>query len=282
MNQLKYHLSTIVVIAFMSTGCAENGSDTKVVDSNADPKEWIELFNGRDLNDWIIKIGGSPVGENTLDTFRVEDGMLVARYDQYAQFDGRFGHIFYKEPFSHYIIEVEYRFVGEQVAGAPAWAWRNNGIMYHAQSPYDMAVDQGFPACMEYQLLGGNGTDARSTANLVTPGTHAVIDGELREDHIIESTSDTYHGDQWVSVELEVHGNDLAIHRVEGEEVIRYSGMQLDDGTPLTGGYIALQAESHPAEFRSVRLLNLKGCMDPSATNYKSYFVADDSEACRY
>ena len=135
---------------------------------------------------------------------------------------------------------------------------------------------------MEVQLLGGNGTDERTTANLVTPGTHAVYQGELREDHIINSSSDTYHGDQWVNVEVEVHGNDLAIHRVEGEEVIRYSGMQLDDGTLLSQGYIALQAESAPIEFRSVRLLNLKGCMDPGAKNYKSYFVADNPGACRY
>src|SRR5690606_32331900 len=138
-----------------------------------------------------------------------------------------------------------------------------NGVMYHAQSPYDMALDQDFPSCIEVQLLGGDGSEARATANLVTPGTHAVYQGELREDHIIESSSETYHGDQWLTVEVEVHGNDLAIHRMEGEEVIRYSGMQLDNGTPLTSGYIALQAESSPIEFRSVRLLNLEGCMDP-------------------
>jgi len=248
--------------------------------NQADREEWVDLFNGKDLDDWIIKIAGSPPGENTLNTFRLEDGKIVVSYDQYDELNGRWGHIFYKEPFSHYRIEVEYRFVGEQVAGAPEWAIRNNGIMYHAQSPY--AIDQGYPACMEVQLLGGNGTDERHTSNLVTPGTHAVYEGELREDHIIESTSKTYHGDQWVTAEVEVHGNDLAIHRVEGEEVIRYSGMQLDDGTLLHEGYIALQAESAPIEFRSVRLLNLKGCMDDSASNYKSYFVANDPDACTY
>lgn len=248
--------------------------------NQADREEWVDLFNGKDLDDWIIKIAGSPPGENTLNTFRLEDGKIVVSYDEYDELNGRWGHIFYKEPFSHYRIEVEYRFVGEQVAGAPEWAIRNNGIMYHAQSPYEMAIDQGYPACMEVQLLGGNGTDERHTSNLVTPGTHAVYEGELRQDHIIESTSKTYHGDQWVTAEVEVHGNELAIHRVEGEEVIRYSGMQLDDGTLLHEGYIALQAESAPIEFRSVRLLNLKGCMDDTASNYKSYFVANDPDAC--
>lgn len=251
-------------------------------DSQADTEEWVDLFNGEDLDDWIIKIAGHPPHENALNTFSVENGKMVVSYDEYDALNDRWGHIFYKEPFSHYRIEVEYRFVGEQVDGAPEWAWRNNGIMYHAQSPFEMDIDQGYPACMEVQLLGGNGEDERHTANLVTPGTHAVYKGELREDHIIESTSKTYHGDQWVTVEVEVHGNDLAVHRMEGEEVIRYSGMQLDDGTLLSKGYIALQAESAPIEFRKVRLLNLKGCMDESASNYKSYFVADDPDACHY
>src|SRR5690625_6158878 len=92
-----------------------------------------------------------------------------------------------------------------------------------------MGINQDYPACVEVQLLGGNGVDERPTANLVTPGSHAVYQGELRTDHIINSSSETYHGDQWVTVEAEVHGDDLAIHRVNGDEVVRYSGMQLDD-----------------------------------------------------
>ncbi len=272
------HLLCIGLAAAVITGCNTQSNPT----SNADQEEWIDLFNGEDLDDWTIKISGHPAGENALNTFRLEDGKIVVSYDEYDELDGRWGHIFYKEPFSHYRIEVEYRFVGEQVAGAPEWAIRNNGIMYHAQSPQEMGIDQDYPACIEVQLLGGNGTDERHTSNLVTPGTHAVYEGELRKEHIIESTSETYHGDQWVTAEVEVHGNDLAIHRVEGEEVIRYSGMQLDDGTLLHEGYIALQAESAPIEFRSVRLLNLKGCMDESASNYKSYYVESDTDACIY
>ncbi|WP_020210661.1 3-keto-disaccharide hydrolase [Gilvimarinus chinensis] len=269
-----------LLCAALMSGCSQTATDR--ASTNPDTEQWQTLFNGKDLNDWTIKIAGYELNDNALNTFYVEDGKLVVNYDNYDSFEGRFGHIFYKHPYSHYRIQVEYRFIGEQASGAPDWAWRNNGIMYHAQSPESMSVKQGYPACMEVQLLGGNGTDERHTSNLVTPGSHAIYNGELREDHIIESTSKTYHGDQWVNAELEVYGDELAIHRVEGEEVIRYSGMQLDDGTPLTEGYIALQAESAPIEFRSVKLLNLKGCMDPQASNYKSYFVANDPEACEY
>ncbi|WP_339617035.1 DUF1080 domain-containing protein [uncultured Gilvimarinus sp.] len=272
-------LAIFISAAAVTAGCSHTNT-TPV--NTANTEQWQDLFNGKDLDNWTIKIAGYPMGENALNTFQVKDGKLVVSYDEYDTFEGRNGHIFYNEPLSYYKVKVEYRFVGEQAEGAPDWAWRNNGIMYHAQSPQSMAREQGYPACMEVQLLGGNGTDERHTSNLVTPGTNAVYNGELRTDHIIESTSKTYHGDRWVSAELEVHGNELAIHRVEGEEVIRYSGMQLDDGTLLSNGYLALQAESAPIEFRSVKLLNLKGCMDKTAKNYKSYFVANTPDSCQY
>ena len=54
------------------------------------------------------------------------------------------------------------------------------------------------------------------------------------------------------------------------------------DGKPLTGGYITLQSESHPIDFRKVELLNLSGCTDPQASNYKSYFIHADLAQCRY
>ena len=57
------------------------------------------------------------------------------RYDKWTGFNGEFGHIFYKEPFSYYLLAAEYRFVGEQVPGGPAWAIRNNGLMLHMPEP---------------------------------------------------------------------------------------------------------------------------------------------------
>lgn len=253
--------------------------------ANAAPAEsdWIELFNGRDLDDWAIKIRGSEPGENTHNTFRVEDGLLKVRYDQYPDFDGEFAHIFYnKRPFSYYRLEVEYRFVGQQVAGGPEWAWRNNGIMYHAQSPESMALDQDFPASLEYQLLGGRPEGERTTGNLCTPATQVVMGPVLRKDHCIVSDSPTYRGDQWVTATLEVHGRELARHLINGEEVMHYRDLQNDDGSARNGGYIALQGESSPTDFRRVRLLNLQGCMDKEAANYRDYLVKHDPDACRY
>lgn len=231
---------------------------------------WIQLFNGKDLNDWNIKITGFPLNENYGNTFRVEDSLLKVRYDQYEKFDGHFGHIFYKTPYSHYKIRAEYRFVGDQCPGGAGWAFRNSGIMIHGQSAESMEVNQDFPVSIEVQLLGGNGTDERSTLNLCTPGTNVVYNDSLWTQHCTNSSSKTYHGDQWVTVELEVHGDSIIKHIVDGQIVIEYTKPQLDDRDPnyqkllppdgnklLSKGTISLQAESHPIDFRKVELLNL-------------------------
>ncbi|NPU99285.1 MAG: DUF1080 domain-containing protein [Candidatus Omnitrophica bacterium] len=232
-------------------------------------KEWIPLFNGKDLEGWKVKITGYELGDNFGNTFRVEDGILKVRYDQYDKFDGRFGHMFYKDKFSHYIIRVEYRFVGEQIAGGPGWALRNSGIMIHCQSPESMRKDQEFPVCIEVQLLGGNGQDERPTGNLCTPGTNVVMGSQLITQHCTNSKSKTYHGDQWVTAEVEVHGGAVIRHKINGEVVMEYEQPQLDERDPdgkqlikegkllLEEGYISLQSESHPVDFRKVEILLL-------------------------
>lgn len=245
--------------------------DTTAPAAKAEPDgKWIQLFNGKNLDGWTPKIRHAKAGENPGNTFRVEDGLLKVGYDQYDKFDERFGHLFYNEPFSHYRLRVEYRFVGEQCPGGPGWAIRNSGIMIHGEQPDEMAVDQDFPASIEVQLLGGAKTGDRSTANLCTPGTNVVMDGELVTRHCTSSKSKTYRGDQWVTVEVEVRGGKVIRHVVEGDTVLEYNEPQLDErdahakslaekkgGKLLESGTISLQSESHPVEFRKVELMKL-------------------------
>jgi len=231
-------------------------------------EDWIQLFNGKDLNDWHVKINGYELDDNFGNTFYVEDGLMKVGYSAYDKFDERFGHIFYRQPFSYYKIVVEYRFVGEQAPEGPGWAYRNSGIMVHCQPPNTMQKDQNFPISIEVQLLGGDGENKRPTANVCTPGTEVVINGEMLKSHCLNSNSKTYHGEEWVTVELHVKGNEVIHHVIDGDTVLTYSSPQiggtnkpetfpLEDGTPLTEGFIALQAESHPTEFRIVELLDL-------------------------
>lgn len=261
---------------------------------NAAKEDWKQLFNGKNLEGWDVKIRGNDLNDNFGNTFRVEDGKMVVRYDQYDDFARKYGHIFYKGDFSYYRIAVEYRFVGEQAPKGEGWAFRNSGVMIHGQPAATMGKEQDFPASIEVQLLGGNGKK-RTTCNLCTPGTNVVIDGKLVTQHCVNSTSQTYDGDQWVRAEVLVLGDSLVQHFVNGEKVLEYNKPQIGGGNVsghdpallvngklLDHGSISLQSESHPIEFRKVQLLNLKGCMDPKAKNYKSYYVKADNTACNY
>jgi hypothetical protein len=258
-------------------------------------KDWIQLFDGKTLNGWTPKFAKHDLGVNLNDTFRVEDGLLKVRYDKWTKFNGEFGHMYYKEPFSYYIIAAEYRFVDTQVAGGPSWAIRNNGLMLHSQDPKSMLRDQDFPISIEVQLLGGLGDGKpRTTANLCTPGTNVVRNDVLTTAHCINSTSKTYDGDQWVRVEVVVKGDEIIQHLVDGQVVLEYTKPQIGggnvapvdpavkkDGTLLASGFITIQAETAPTDFRKIEVLPLSGCMEPQASNYKTYYVKAVPAACR-
>ena len=297
-----------VLLAFKTIllGCKESKSDLKM---DPDSEEWISLFNGKDLSNWDIKIAGHELNDNYLNTFRVEDSMLRVVYNNYETFRNAFGHIYYNTPFSYYRIKLDYRFIGEQVSGGEGWANRNNGIMLHSQSAESNSLGQNFPVSIELQLLGGlSDGNERPTANLCSPGTIVDMNGKIIYDHCTNSNSKTYDGDQWVHVEAVVLGNESIAHIVNGDTVMVYQSPRIGggllnpnrieewkangvenqeewlarEGELLEKGYIALQAESAPTDFKNIELLDLCGCMDKEAKNYKSYFVKADNSKCVY
>ncbi len=280
--------------------------------SQGDPgmEDWQPLFNGTDLSGWDIKIAGHALNDNYLETFVVEDSMIRVSYDNYETFGENYGHMYYNKPFSHYKLRFDYRFVGEQTPGGAVWNVRNSGVMLHSQSAASNEYNQHFPVSVELQTLGGLGEGPRTTANVCTPGTAVEMDGEVNYNHCINSSSKTYDGDQWVHVEAVVLGGESMSFLVEGDTVLTFQHPQIgggftsrgDDaerwasfgitrdrekwermaGTILNEGYIALQAESHPIDFKNIELLDLCGCMDPEAKNYKSYYVKDKPDTCQY
>ena len=235
-------------------------------------EEWTNLFNGKDLEGWTPKITGYPAGENYGETFRVVDGLLTVSYDKYYRFDNRFGHLFYNQPLSNYILRVEYRFIGDQVEGGAQWALKNSGVMFHAQAPETMGEQQDFPISLEAQFLGGIGDgSSRPTGSLCTPGTHVNIDGKFITDHCITSTAKTYDGDQWVTMDIVARANGEIAHVIEGDTIMKYynpvmgGGVvnnikegALEEGKALNGGYFALQSESSPIQFRKVMIKQLE------------------------
>ena len=247
----------LLIASMFLAGCASSA-----------PEPWVELFNGTDLTGWTPKIRGLAHGEDPARTFRVENGLLTVSYDGYEKFDSQFGHLFYETPFSRYKLQLEYRFIGEQAPQAPAWAFKNSGVMIHSQAPETMPPAQDFPISVEVQFLGGLGNgEPRPTANMCSPGTHIVYEGEFTETHCMPAAAPTFPGEEWVQIEVRVDGADRVVHLVNGEEVMRYGGLTTGggvvsghdpamkpEGEPLRSGYISLQSEGHPIQFRNIRL----------------------------
>jgi len=255
----------------------------------APASDWQALFNGRDLDGWVVKLAHHEVGDNYADTFRVENGAIRVMYDKYGDFGARFGHLFYKRGFSHYVLSLEYRFFGEQVKGGPGYAKLNSGVMVHSQAPETILKDQDWPISVEAQFLAGG----RTTMNVCTPGTEIFMNGEMVKAHCTNSTSRIYGNDEWVSVEVEVLGSERVRHIIDGRTVLQYERPSIGggvangfdpaikkDGTLLEAGYIGLQAESQPVEFRNVRLLDLSGCMKPESPAYRPWIVHRDDARC--
>jgi hypothetical protein len=266
----------IALLLILSVSC-KSKTETENPDAKAEEKvteNWISLFNGKDLDGWTPKIKGYEFGDNIHNTFRVEDGAIKVVYDGYdGKFNDAFGHLFYKTPFSNYRLRMQYRFTGDQIEDGAGWATKNSGVMIHCQDPNEMTRDQNFPLSIEVQMLGGiTEGESRSTANLCTPGTNVVMDGTLITEHCTNSTSETYYDEQWVNLEVEVYSDSLIIHKINDKEVLRYSNPQYGGadigeydaaykdriGETIKGGYISLQSESHPTEFRNIEVLELE------------------------
>ena len=274
------------------------------------PEQWIALFNGKNLEGWDMKIAGFPLNENYLETFVVEDSMIRISYKNYETFGDAYGHMYYETPYTYYKLAFDYRFTGEQTPGGESWNVRNSGIMLHSQSAESNEFGQHFPVSIELQLLGGLGEEDRTTGNVCTPGTAVMMGDTVNYFHCISSSSTTYHGDQWVHAEAIVYGGEEMHFLIEGDTVLSFQRPQIgggfiskdqegqdfdrmgiirdkekwisQEGEILEEGYIALQAESHPIDFKNIRLLDLCGCKDPKAKNYTSYAVKEIPERCEY
>lgn len=258
--------------------------------------DWKSLFNGKNLKDWTVKIHHHAVGDNFANTFRVKDKSIQVRYDGYEHFKERFGHLYYNMPLSYYRLKLDYKFTGQWRKDAPVYTELNSGVMFHSQSPYTMPVEQDWPISVEMQFLAGLADGKpRPTGNMCSPGTEIVYQGKLYPNHCLDSTSPTLPKEQWVQVELEVLGDSLISHKINGQLVLQYSKPHIGggvanrynseikiDGKALKEGHIALQSEGQEIDFKNIKLLNLEGCMDAKAKNYKAYFVKNNPKSCKY
>lgn len=258
-------MNRFVLIA-ISLLCINLGTSCKNSKETPSNEKWVSLFNGKNLDGWLVKITGYELNNNAFNTFQVDEGVLKVSYEAYDTFTNQYGHIFYKSPFQNYRLRLQYRFIGEQVNGGAGWAQKNSGVMIHSQTPESMGIDQEFPVSLEVQFLGGlQEGQERPTGNLCTPGTHVKMNGELITEHCINSISETIYDNSWVNAEVVVKG-DTIVHKINGKDVMTYSNPIIGggfnafperEGEKVTQGYISLQSESHPIEFRNIEILEL-------------------------
>jgi len=230
-------------------------------------EKWVSIFNGKNLEGWTMKISGYPLGDNFGNTFRVENGILSIRYDQYDSFRNKFGALYYDRKLSNYRLKAEYRFVGETTVGAPTWGYRDSGVQYHSPAPNSLGLKQPFPVCLEYNLHGGNGKDERPVGEICASGTMVEINGQKNSSFCTPpAVKRTFHGDQWVTLEIDVQGKVIK-HFVNGEEIIRFENPKYNPAheqgkTFIKGsddavkdGYVSLQSNSHPIDFRKIEIM---------------------------
>lgn len=229
---------------------------------------WQSLFDGKTLAGWTPKITGRAVGEDPRRMFIVHKGAIRVSHAGYSRFDGEFGHLFWKSPVAAYRLRYEYRLFGETLPGVEIWQQTNSGVMFHAQAPGTMARDQKFPVSLEMQLLAVPREVGEPSGNLCTPGTIVEIDGKPDPRHCIPAAGVPLPAGRWTAAELEVLPNGEITHRIDGKVVLRYADPELDPddadaklviaaaggGLKLDRGYIALQGEGHPVEFRKIEL----------------------------
>lgn len=254
--------------------------------SKVPASDWIRIFNGKDLEGWVKKIRTHPVGEDPYNTWYVKDSLLWVDYSKYtAPFNYRFGHMAYeKRKFSYFLLRAVYQFWGSQPPTAPSEGKQNNGLMFHSESMSAMARDAQFPASAEVQLLGENNNQNTegTTANFCCVGATMVVNGN-RIDGCWKAAPRNIKGLPWVKVEVLILADSVGKHMVEGDTVMRYTKILAKrDGKPLREGYIAIQAESAPTYFKTLEVLDLEGCTDPKAVNFRSYFIKSNPSECQY
>lgn len=273
---MKYSLSALLMCFLLIVSCKQKEKETPkeetpVVEKQEEVKKtnkWVSLFNGNNLDGWTMKIAGHKIGENFGNTFRVKDSILSIRYDEYGHnFNNRFGALYFDKKLTNYRLKLEYRFVGETAPGAPEWGYRDSGVQFHCQPPTTVKLDQQFPVCLEYNLHGGNGTDERPIGEICANGTFVEVNGKKNESYCTPATiKKTFHGDQWVTLELDVKDGKIT-HYANGEEILTYKNPTfnpehelgkefiVDGDTTVKDGYISLQSNSHPIDFRKIELI---------------------------
>jgi hypothetical protein len=243
-------------LAGVGGGAGSGGS------GGADPEGWVKIFNGTDLTGWVPLIHKSAYNVDTYKTFRADPVTHVIKvtYEDYpdGSFDERCGVLYYNKFLTSYRVRLTYRFLEPQAKNPVGWGKNNSGLMLFGLDPSKVTGDPMFPPLIEVQLLGTPSSGGPTSPNICTPGGITLA----KQTGICGDNSTKVPAPpaaDWTSVEAEVHVNgDSKIFQYpeKTKPVVTISGPSYQ-GKPVTGGYLSIQSESQPVEFKDIELIEL-------------------------
>ena len=190
--------------------------------------------------------------------------MTYEDYPNGNDFEGRCGLLYYDKYLTDYRVRLTYRFREPQAKNPVGWGKNNTGLMIFGIDPRTVTGDPEFPPLIEIQLLGTPSAGGSKNANLCQPGGMKVaklFDQAINDNSCHDSQSGTAPpAADWVTVEAEVHvTGETKVFQYPNmtEPVLRISGPTYN-GQPVLGGYLAIQSESQPIEFKDIELKELK------------------------
>ena len=184
----------------------------------------IVLWNGKDFSGWKLYVPDENI--NVKDIWSVKDGVVycTGKPNGYMRTKGKY---------DNYRLHLE-------------WCWpdepTNSGVLLHASGP-----DQVWPVCIECQLKAGSAGDF-----VLMGGAGITVDGKDMQN--VEKRFVVIPKKQKSSEKSAGQWNTYDIHSNKGTIRCYVNGVLQNEGTGATqtAGWICLQSEGGPIEFRNI------------------------------
>jgi hypothetical protein len=207
-----------VTAAIILGGC--HSGKKQPAESTEITADTIALFNGHNLDNWVIVLKDSLAPPDS--TFYVKDGLLCSTGQP-------FGYVRTKEKYSDFDLLVEWRWPAEE---------GNSGVFLFVNK------DKVFPECLECQLYHG------SAGDFIAVGETDFKEHTDKANMVVAKRAESSEkpAGEWNLYDIRQQGDSVSVY-VNG--VLQ----NIASGLNRTSGWIALQSEGAPIEFRSVRLI---------------------------
>ena len=183
----------------------------------------VELFNGHDLTGWVAVTADSTA----VSPFSVAEGCIRVAGQP-------FGYLRTAEAYGDYRLHVEWRWIGQP---------SNSGLFQRIQEG-----DGIWPTLIECQLEAGNAGDLLSLNGAPIDGAEPMSPSVLILKNRGESSERP--AGEWNEADIVCTGGKITVY-INGE-------LQNEATSEYKNGYIALQSEGGPIEFRNIYLTSVE------------------------